>query len=162
MRAPPSTFKKYNAVIQSAELVDIRLTSSKFDVKDEYYLLKRGGKNENKKVLKFEMGGTLVEFDYLDTEGLVFGHFEWSAFGNKGRRRLLSIKSRYLVIYTAAKDLEAPYVEAFLANVGRFASFPYFRSLVATYSAAASADLPILPVLRQPIETAPDEEKSES
>ena len=72
------------------------------------------------------------------------------------------IKSRYFVIYKTSNKLEDTYVGAFLSNVGSFATFPYFRSLVATYSAAASADLPILPVLRQPIDTAPDKEKAET
>jgi hypothetical protein len=161
-RSPRVTFKKYNAVVQSADLVDIRLTSSKFDIKREYHLLKRSEADEEKRSLKLGMSGSLIEFKYVNTEGLMVGNFEWSAFGTKGRKRLISVTARYLVIYRAAKDLEDLYVGAFLENVGKFASFPYFRSLVATYSAAASADLPILPILRQPIDTAPDAEKPEA
>jgi len=159
MLAPRFTFKKYNAVVQSAELVEIRLTSSKFDINDEYY---RRERDEDKTSMKLAMGGSLVDFEYVKREGLVLGEYEWSAFATRGRKRILSIKSRYQVIYKAANNLEDAYVGAFLANVGRFASFPYFRSLVATYSAAASADLPILPVLRQPIDPAADEERAEA
>jgi hypothetical protein len=158
----PRTFKKYNAVVQSAELVDIRLTSSKFDVNDEYYSLKRSENDQEKRSVKLGMGGSLLGFKYLKKEGLMLGDFEWSALGTKGRKRLLSIRARYLVIYKTATGLEDSYVGAFLANVGRFAAFPYFRTLVATYSAAASVDLPILPVLRQPIDTAPDEDRAEA
>lgn len=160
--SPRPSFKKYNAVVQSAELVDIRLTSSNFQVKAEYYLLKGREKDDPKSRMRLEMGGSLSEFDYVKKEGLITGEFEWSASSTKGRKKLLSIRSTYLVVYRAANDLEDFYVGAFLANVGKFATFPYFRSLVATYSAAASADLPILPVLRQPIDTAPDEEKPEA
>jgi hypothetical protein len=162
LRSPRFIFKKYNAVVQSAELLEIRLTLSKFDVKSEYYLLKHKEADADKSHAKLGMGGALLESNYVKQEGLTFGNFEWFASSTKGRKRLLSIKSRYLVVYAVAKDLEDAYVQAFLANVGKFATFPYFRSLVATYNAAASADLPILPVLRQPINTVPDEEKPQA
>ena len=58
-------FKKYNAVVQSAELLDIRLTSSKFDVKSEYYLVKQGDNNDDKKQIKLRHGGTLLSFNLL-------------------------------------------------------------------------------------------------
>jgi hypothetical protein len=153
--AEPSRFiiKKYNAVVRSAELVDIRLISSKFDVKTEYFALKQAEEEGEKKRIKHGFGWQLSTFSYSQERRYMLGHLEWSATSVKGRKNLLTIKATYLVVYTAGEDLEEEYVSAFLSNVGRFATFPYFRSLVATYSAAASADLPLLPILKQPIAT---------
>jgi hypothetical protein len=158
---PRFIIKKYNAVVKSADLVDIRLLSSKFDVKTEYFTLKQAEEDEQKKRIKHAFGWDLSRFSYSQETGHMFGHLEWSATSTRGKKTLLTIKATYLIVYTAGEDLEEEYVSAFLSNVGRFATFPYFRSLVATYSAAASADLPLLPILKQPIATETNEKDAQ-
>jgi hypothetical protein len=155
------TIKKYNAVVQGAKLLDIRMTSSRFEAKSDYFLLREREKNENKSLMTLGMEDELSKCTYVRDEGLMFGELSWHAYSKAGKKRILYVKSDYLVVYSSGTDLEERYVEAFLRNVGKFATFPYFRALVATYSAASSADLPILPVLKQPIDAGPDEETVE-
>jgi hypothetical protein len=145
---------KYNKVVRSAELLDIRLVASKFYAKPEYF-------EQKDEVLSPDSGAKLAIVDTLkwadyDPElGLLVGHLDWEAGCRKGRRRLLSVTASYLIAYRVSKNLEAKYVNVFLGNVGRFAVFPYFRSLVAQYSSASAAELPILPVLKQEIAESP-------
>jgi hypothetical protein len=137
------------------------MTSSRFDASSDYFLLRERGKEEKKSFMTLGMEGDLKRSSYVKEEGVMFGELSWSAYSKRGRKKALSIKADYLVVYSSATDLEEVYVEAFLGNVGKFATFPYFRALVATYSAASSADLPILPVLKQPIDAGADEETAE-
>ena len=152
--------KKYNDVVRSAELLDVRLTSSKFDVKPEYY----GWKDRDKAFREesaLDLEGGLKWTQYDAEHGLLVGNFDWKAGCKKNRRKLLSITATYLIAYRVLKDSEEKYAHVFLASVGRFAIFPYFRSLVSQYSAASMADLPILPVLKEKIGGASDAEDIE-
>src|SRR5262245_60664693 len=90
---PRFIIKKYNAVVKSAELLDIRLISSKFDVKIEYFTLKQAEEEEKKKRIKHGFGWDLSSFNYSQETGYMFGHLEWSATSTKGRKTLLTIKA---------------------------------------------------------------------
>lgn len=140
----PFVIKKYNEVVHNAELVDIRLTSSSFRVEPEYFV-----EEDIKRKLENSGQPKWIEFD--SKSRLALGSFDWEAKCKSGRRTVLSVKARYLIVYSISTDVESRYAEDFVANVGRFAVFPYFRSLVSQYSAASSAELPLLPVLRQRI-----------
>ena len=67
---------------------------------------------------------------------------------------LFCVNARYMIVYKTSRNVEKEYAIAFLKNVGRFATFPYFRSLASHYSSASAADFPILPVLKQQIDSA--------
>jgi len=148
----PFVIKKYNQVVENAELLDIRLTSSSFRADPEYFV-----QEESKRKLESSGQPKWIQFD--DKSRLALGSFDWEAKCKIGRKTVLSIKARYLVVYSIAADVEARYAEDFVANVGRFAVFPYFRSLVSQYSAASSADLPLLPVIKQRIVNTPLEKE---
>jgi len=138
--------RKYNNIVASSSLEDIRLVSSSFDVTPEYFLTKNKEENFN---LSYDFKITMAEYDADD--GFLAGCFEWTAVGKVGRKNVIKIKTAYMIVYTCEKGLERQYPLAFMNQVGRFATFPYFRATVGQYSAASGADLPILPVLKQPI-----------
>ena len=61
---------------------------------------------------------------------------------------LLDITCSYFVVYSIDADLNEHAVHDFVKRVGQFATFPYFRAMVAHYNWEAGAELPTLPVLK--------------
>lgn len=143
--------RKYNEVVRNADLIDIKMISSNFRVEPEYYI------DKAKRRLEYSSGYPKW-VDFNDEEGFALGTFDWEVRCKHGRKTVLSIKARYMIIYNINREVEPKYARDFVANVGRFAIFPYFRSLVSQYSAASSTDLPLLPVLKQRIADTPREE----
>ncbi len=79
---------------------------------------------------------------------MLAGKFKWDVTIKKGRKKLLVIEAVYLVVYQNVPTVPEEPALAFLQKVGKFATYPYFRALVATLAAYARADIPILPVLK--------------
>jgi hypothetical protein len=136
---------KYNDVVSNAELVDIKLTSSSFRVEAEYFV----GSDADRKL---EVLGSPSWTQHDTEQRIVVGGFDWKVTCRCSRKVVLSIKASYLVAYELKAPSEEKYADRFVRNVGKFAVYPYFRNLVAQYSAAASAELPLLPVLKQRID----------
>jgi hypothetical protein len=143
--------RDYNQVVQTAELRDIKLVASVFSVSPEYY----AGQPE---ALDMILSDKLdwVNFDEAGT--LATASFDWSADCKRDDEDLLSVSATYIIAYAFSASAGRRYVEAFIQNVGRFALYPYFRALVAQFSAASSADLPVLPIIKQPIANPPGTE----
>jgi preprotein translocase subunit SecB len=85
---------------------------------------------------------------YSAEKGILAGDFKWHVDVRKGKQKLVSVTATYSIIYRNVPRVEEEHAQAFLSRVGRFATYPYFRALVARLSAEANANLPILPVLR--------------
>ena len=145
--------RKYNEVVKSAILEDIRLMSSFFEIKEEYF---KFGEEEQKKSGVFDLShSSELKFVHYNAEGgQLLGLFEWVAAGETDGCTILEIKASYTILYHCDLGLEPKYPNKFIAHVGRFTTFPYFRALVGHYSMASGANLPILPVLKQPIRAA--------
>jgi hypothetical protein len=136
----------YDKVAAQAQLLDIRLVSSKFSVKPRYYIVTEGDSEKDKASLK--RGFTWNHSPILFEGGSLVGFFAWSVSVKKGNMKLLSAEATYYIGYTDVPDVEEEPALAFLARVGRIATYPYFRNYVAQMSWAAQAELPIMPVLR--------------
>ncbi|MDH3662645.1 MAG: hypothetical protein OEU92_21890 [Alphaproteobacteria bacterium] len=134
--------ESYRAVAASSMLQEVRLVSSSFDIKPEYFTNEDQG-------FSLSFDGQMAESRYDSSIGIAAANFLWSAFVKKNRKHLCKIKSQYLVVYTVDKNLNEEAALLFVKTVGRFAIFPYFRVLVSQYSSASSANLPVLPVLKQ-------------
>lgn len=130
------------AVVSSATLQEVRLVSSSFDIKPEYF----ADEDQN---LSLSFDGQMASVQYKQGVGIAAGSFLWSAYVKKGNKQLCKVKSQYMVVYTVNENSDDGAVHKFIKSIGRFAIFPYFRALVAQYSAASSANLPVLPVLKQ-------------
>lgn len=137
----------YNQVVEKAELTDIRLVDLKLSVKPKYYTVVQDEESGGKRVQRgFEH--TLKEVFFDGETGSLGGRFDWSISVTAARKKLFSIDASFLIAYHDVPDVGREHVEAYLRRVGRFATYPYFRSLVSTLSWESKAELPIMPVLR--------------
>lgn len=133
----------YNQIVDKAEIGDIRLIGLNFDIKPAYY----SGDDAGKRKAKFNCDIHDVSYD---AESQVLGGiFEWTISVTEGRKKVLTVTAHYFAVYDDTPDVGFEHCEAFFKKVGRFATYPYFRGVVAQLSWASRADLPILPVLRQ-------------
>jgi hypothetical protein len=133
----------YGKVARSARIFDLRLVSARFEVKPEYALAGEQASSNN----NFTWVHTPLAYQ-ADAKALS-GFFTWKVEVKKGRKRTLFAEARYLVTYDNVPDVDERAAFAFLENVGKFATYPYFRAYVAQMSWNSNANLPILPVLRE-------------
>lgn len=141
--------EKYNAVVDAAELADVSLISCDFHIQPEYFEQKALQKDGAGK-LKYSFGGTLGGFQFHSEEGLVGGEYAWNLTARAGRKHLAKLRCVYICYYTGLEGHDEAAAIAFLKRVGRFATFPYFRAFTSQISWNSGADLPILPVVREP------------
>jgi hypothetical protein len=139
----------YDEVAKAATLLDLRLVSSKFYAKPEYYVANTQEDADGKPFLKRGFTWRHEALGYDPEGGILSGFFFWQITVRKGRSKLLDAEATYLVSYAKVPPVEDDPALAFLRKVGRFATYPYFRAYVAEMSWASSADLPTLPVLRE-------------
>jgi hypothetical protein len=132
----------YNAVVAQAQLADISLMSLHFNVEPQIFAHLRELK------LSFDVEVSGISQHDKPQDDFVSGVFEWSVEGRHNDKVLLSIEASWFVMYRGVGGQQPKAIEAFVDRVGRFASYPYFRSLVAQISWSSNIELPILPVLR--------------
>jgi hypothetical protein len=141
----------YNRVVGAARLEDIRLTSCKFDVEIEYHTIRQQEVATNAPILRrsFSSKHEIIGFD--KETGVLAGLFNWHVEARRGKKRLLKAAASFLILYNDVPDVPEEPAFAFLARVGRFATYPYFRNFVAQLSWMSQSDLPIMPVLIEPL-----------
>lgn len=133
----PST---YNNLVSRAHLRSIRLTASRFDLKPEALDLDPDAWLNN-------VGGGVVE-SYLEPEsGSLYGVFAFEIVCRQGRKRVLSINATYLVSYFIQGECDRAACELFVERVGKIASYPYFRGLVAALTSQAGLLMRPIPVM---------------
>lgn len=137
----------YNSVVADAELRDITLIFTTFVIKPDYYKLALEDEDTASKV-KRELDSNFSAFTYDAERRLLGGQFDWSVEATFGRRKLLNARASFIVSYENVPDVDGVHMEAFIKRVGRFATYPYFRSLVSQFSWESKAELPPLPVLK--------------
>jgi hypothetical protein len=139
---------EYNRVVAQAELVSIDLAHCEFNVSDDYFAV-RHACQDGGEAPAFSYHNSIGE-EHLDEEaGLASGKFDWFLSVSAQDAPLLKINAAFVVSYRNLQECRPEAVALFLRKVGRFASFPYFRSLVANLSWMSNANLPTLPVLRE-------------
>ena len=139
---------EYNRVVKSVSLHDIRLLSSSFDLEAAYFEILESAKT-NDESLELIFASELSLVSYEEDSRVLIGQFDWNAKAEKEENQILNIRATYLIIYDSEEELDEEAARRFVARVGRFATFPYFRTLVGFYSTASSTGLPILPVLKE-------------
>jgi hypothetical protein len=134
----------YNSIVYGAQLRDIALISSNFEVKPQYF----SARLENAQ-LNHAINMEFSEPSYDDESGLLLAQMDWSVTAKKGRSQHLKLTARYMLTYSGVPSVESRHMSEFIRRVGRFATYPYFRNFVSQMSWASGAELPILPVLKQ-------------
>ena len=140
--------QEYIKVVKSAQLKEILLLSSSFDV-DRSFLESAEPDEDGDVKLGFTCGAEVPDVRYDATEGIFTGQFDWYAKADKDDHVAIDIRGSYGIVYQCDRDLEKGAVQSFVLRVGKFATFPYFRQLAAFYATSASLGLPILPVLKE-------------
>lgn len=135
--------RKYNHVVDSAELVSVQLIKSHFEVKPEFFSFADARKN-----LGYD--AEFESVDYSEDRGVAMAFLRFSVDSKKGKRKLLACSASYLILYDNLTGCDRGAVEAFVRRVATFACYPYFRSHFAGLDWAATARLPPLPILREP------------
>ncbi|TDK35212.1 hypothetical protein E2F50_13215 [Rhizobium deserti] len=138
---------EYNGLVRDAELIDIRLVDFKFNVKPQYFSALRD-EAEGKKRLVRGFEGFMSDLFHEAEVGTLGGQFDWVTEVKVAKKRLLKIEARYLVVYGNVPEVSDEAKERYIQRVGKFATYPYFRSLVSQISWEAKAELPIMPVLK--------------
>lgn len=148
----PLDIDKYNEVVASAELGDISLVNANFSLDTEYFA-KRSEAEEGEGSIEFLKNLKIQELTYEEKEGFVGASFNWSLEVKSKRKQLLKLDCEYICYYTNVPGMDREVVEVFMKRVGRFATYPYFRSLASQMSWASGTDLPLLPVLKERIKS---------
>lgn len=131
---------KYNKVVSHATISDIRLVGSKFDLKPEAV-------EANDRVWTFSLSDQLEDWTCDNEKGTLSGIYSYSASCVEGRRKLLTVTGRYLSTYKLSDLCDEEASRQFLARVGRFSAYPYFRAMFATLTQQSGVMLPPLPVI---------------
>lgn len=143
-----AALEAYNSVVEHAQLLDIRLTDFKFSVKPRYYeAIEEENAGEVSLTRTFDHDVTDIGFD--PEIGALGGRFNWTLRVLRGKTKLVSVEGSFFVAYSDVPNVERQHAEAYLRKVGRFATYPYFRSVVAQMSWESSASLPVMPVLKK-------------
>lgn len=127
----------YNHVATQAKLRLISLVKTSFHVNPNCL-----SDQENWK-LSYDLGEISCRHD--SDRGVVSAIFQYQVLARLGRRTAMKCAAEYVVIYAVPRDSEAEAAEGFCHNVGSFAAYPYFRSLVAHLASGANLVLPPLP-----------------
>lgn len=134
--------KAYNEVVASARLADLRLISSRSEVKPEALEGDRSG-------WELKAGDELVDWKFEDDKGRLWARISFKAECIDGRRKQIVVEGDYLVVYHVEGEVDAASANLFVARVARFACYPYFRTLFATLLGQSNIVLPPLPVLKE-------------
>ena len=93
-----------------------------------------------------------MSFSVNVEDDFVAGKFQWHAEVKIKRRSCLRIKSEYLLVYSGLKGKDYMHVEYFFRKVGRFATYPYFRSHFSHHTSESGLVIPPLPTLSERVD----------
>ncbi|WP_458732945.1 hypothetical protein [Sphingobium xenophagum] len=130
----------YNNLVARAHLRTIRLTASKFELKPEALGLDPDGWRNG-------ISAALAHSFYEPESGSLYGIFSFDVICRQGRKRVLSINASYLTNYRVEGDCDGDACELFLERVGKIATYPYFRTHVATLTSQAGLLMQPLPIM---------------
>lgn len=140
----PDHIRQYNLVVESAELNDVRMIHLNFDVQPEYYQEMM----DDQSPMALGYTSSFKNVGYDPDARVLGGEIAWKVSCKKGNRRLLKCDVSFYIVYVGLEKVDDEHAIAFLKRVGKFASYPYLRSIVSNVSWNAGAELPALPVLK--------------
>jgi hypothetical protein len=135
----------YVEVARKARLREMGLVESSFKLRPDCFpdLVSRPDE------LSHGFGGDAEQLTFDPDDGILFGVYSWNAEIKKGNKKALRLACKYVIIYNNLVDQPEEYARLYLEKVGKFASYPYFRSLFAIHTSAAGLALPPLPALAE-------------
>ncbi|MCV2875660.1 hypothetical protein OE810_05250 [Rhodobacteraceae bacterium XHP0102] len=133
---------EWQKLTESARLRSLRMIKSAFSVKPEVY-------KEEENLDKMTFQGNPVGFEFHESSNSMIGFYRWSAEIKMGKKKVLKFEADYILQYSGVQDFEEAYVEFYFRKVGRFTSYPYFRSDFSHNCCSAGLFLPPLPSLNE-------------
>lgn len=138
---------EYNKIVDSAELGDINLLNCALKV-DPEFLLTQDDNTSPDMPRDCEIG---YEKEFYDSDsGLAGAIFKWNIKVKKKRKIVFRLTCDYFCFYRGLEGVDPVVAQAFVRRVGKFATYPYLRSLTSQLAWESGAKLPRLPVLREP------------
>ncbi len=145
------TIKQYNRAVRLAKLTSIVLEKVEFKISPQILSVPRGD-------LKREINVETEILNYEANAGVCIGNIIWSISIRYKRKRLAKCIASYIALYEI-KDCSKDVVQMFIDNVGKTATYAYFRALFAQLDWAATLGSPPLPLIQfQPKVTRPKAE----
>lgn len=137
----------YSKVSLSARLQEVKLIGSSYLVRPEVFGIVADIEN-----MDLRFSGECEQYSFDGEEGICFGHFMWTAEIKSGRKSCLKLKSQYLLLYSNLEGCDSGHVNFFFKKVGRFATYPYFRSHFSHHTSETGIIMPPLPTLRERVD----------
>jgi len=131
----------YNAVVDIAELLDVKLIKTDFEIRASYF-------STDQEKLKFVYKCDLVAKHFSPDDGRLIGTFEVEAGAKYSRQFLLRSRAHYVIAFEILGAPEENAALTYLSRVGAFGIWPYFRSHFAHLCGSAGAEAPPLPIMR--------------
>lgn len=138
----------YADTAAKASLVQVHLTESVYEADVPKIMI-----NQNEEgSLNSSFEGEPGRCDFDQVSGWCLGEYIWKVDIRIGRKKALKLKCKYVVVYDGLDGCDADYVRLYFEKVGRFTTFPYFRSHFATNTANSGLALPPLPSLTERVD----------
>lgn len=134
----------YANVSRAAKLHEVQLCSSQFSAKLDLFQ-----DVETLSQMSHRYLGKCEELSLDDEGDAVAGRFSWLAEIKSGRKVGLKLSAEYFILYSGFEGLDTEHACFFVQRLGRFVSYPYFRTLFAHHASDAGLLLPPLPVLKE-------------
>jgi outer membrane protein assembly factor BamA len=136
--------RDYNHVAREAKLLSINMTATTAKFAPD---ILADSNEDDKNAIKLSFGRDMIDAAFDPEAGLASVVFRYNVRGRRSGRNCFSIKADYAVLYSVPVDSERNATLAFVHNVGVFAAYAYFRSLVAQIVWNAGLPLPPLPTI---------------
>lgn len=133
--------EQYNAVVEAAELRDVRLVGSQFLVKPEYFL------DEDRN--KFSVDRSVEQIMFGPNEEFLIVPVSFGVSVKQGRKQVLSCSGEFLVVFSLEAKVHTAAARLFGSRIAMNTAYPYFRAYVASQSWISGAELPPLPIQKQ-------------
>lgn len=133
---------KYNRVASRARLSDVHLSATTYKIDVSYFLASESGPD-----LKPSFSGKPADQILDAEEGILFGRYIWSAEIKATRKKALSLRCEYVVVYSNLVGEDEDYCFLYFDKLARFTTYPYFRSVFSILLANSGVVFPPLPSL---------------
>lgn len=133
----------YNRLVAHATLRDIRLIGTKLDLKPDAIELAA-------EPWIFKVSAELEEWVCDNEARTLTGTYSYNASCTLRKRKLLVVACQYVSTYELNDLCDEDAGREFLARVGRYSAYPYFRGVFATLTQQSGLMLPPLPLISEP------------
>lgn len=131
--------KLYNGIVRCARLLSVQLIDSSFSMSPKFF--------DDEQDVKHSVDFGDVHAWYDKDTRIAACMFQLESLSKVMRKKVFSLKSKYVVYYDIPVDCDETHAKAFARKTGLTACYPYFRNHVSMTAAMANANIPIMPTI---------------